>query len=137
MKFTVYWILSKCREKFCDICFICIESTAIIAQSIRMYWKTFAIHQKSAKTAKLFSCVAFVVYSIFRVSKSHDFCIIKCTHAEIFILVQLCCYTKNSKGWLNFQDFTTVFAKVYKICKHRGFSQSQSHFVIIILPKFH
>ena len=131
MKFTVYWILSKFRENFYDFCFICIESTAIIAQSIRNFCNSSKIH----KNREAFLLRSFC--RLLRVSKSHDFCIIKCTNAEIFILVQLFSYTKNSKSWLNFQDFTTVFAEVYRICKHKGFSQSQSHFVIILLPKFH
>ena len=45
------------RENFCGLCFICIESAAIVQ---KIYMEIFAIHQNSASFSLAY--VAFVVY---------------------------------------------------------------------------
>ena len=61
--FTVHWISSKCRENFCGIA----SSVWKVLKSSTEHAfikKTFVIHQKSAKTVKLFFRLTFVIYGI-------------------------------------------------------------------------
>ena len=54
--FTVYWISS---ENFCGFALSALKVLPLLEAFVG---KTFAIHQKSTKTVKPFSRVAFVVY---------------------------------------------------------------------------
>ena len=49
------------------------------------------------------------------------------TLLENFIInVEKVLYWYKKISWLNYKDVTVVFVKMYKICDHGGFLQSQS-----------
>ena len=60
--FEVYRIPSKCRESFHGFV---LKALPLLKVFIG---KTFVAHQKFAKTAKLFSCIAFVAHGTSKVS---------------------------------------------------------------------
>ena len=57
--FVIHWILFRYRENFCGFVSSVLKVQPLLKAFTR---KTFVIHQKSVRTPKLFSQVAFVVY---------------------------------------------------------------------------